>query len=144
MVVVAHDVSLAEALRPQAQLINGALKAAQFKLAGICQRPLAAANGQSGFLNGRIAFATFFIQHVAGQRRAVAGQHHMVVALLLKGDTIEGLGGGAASESQLTGSCHAQTGIASQVGYQATPERFGVEPHLDGEVAGKQIGSIVG
>ena len=35
MVVVFHDVSLAEALRPQTQLVGGALEAAQLKLAGI-------------------------------------------------------------------------------------------------------------
>ena len=67
----------------------------------------------------------------------------MVVSLLLKADAAEGLGGGAASEGQLSGSRHAQAGIASEVGYQALAERFGIEPQLDGEVAGKQVGGVV-
>ena len=67
----------------------------------------------------------FHFSHVAGQRRAAAGQYHMVVDLRLQRDAVERLGTGAVGEGQLSAACHAEGDVVAEVDNPTVAERFG-------------------
>ena len=77
----------------------------------------------------------FHLSHVASQRRALAGQHHMVVGVRLQGDAVEGLGAGAVGEGELSAARHAEGDVVAQIYYPAVAERLREQPHLYGHVA---------